>query len=153
MSRVRVIETMPTYCLIPGCDDVRKKQKQHPMSYHRFPKDRELCQQWLRAISHPRYDENTHPDSLKHQRVCSQHFTADDYERNLMAELMDKDKARRARTILKDRAVPSLFPQKTPGGGYTHPDPPGVSGASTADQPLQGQDIRTPSTPKVCLGL
>ena len=35
-------------------------------SYHRFPKlDRwELCKQWLRAIKHPRYDENIDPAIL-----------------------------------------------------------------------------------------
>ena len=83
---------MPPSCVVPGCDGPTERQK-IGVSYHRFPlamERRELCKQWLRAIRNPSYDENTDPALLKPLRVCSEHFTTDDFQRNYMAELMDQ---------------------------------------------------------------
>lgn len=50
--------------------------------YHRFPKDVEVRKQWI---------HNTGKESLfnaDHGWVCSEHFSDDDYERDLKAELL-----------------------------------------------------------------
>ena len=100
-------------CAVPGCVHSKKEQKQGVVSFHRFPVDRwGLCKRWLGAVGNPEYNERTDKNTLKALRVCGDHFTPEDFRRNLMAEMMDQGKRRKPRTWLQDNAVPSVFPQK-----------------------------------------
>lgn len=96
----------PSWCIVPGCT-LYKQSKAEGAIFHSFPlKDVERCRKWLMAIGHAKYGVDTAVDRMKSLRVCSKHFTDDDYKRDLQAELL-KIKGRRK---LKDTAVPSVFP-------------------------------------------
>lgn len=74
--------------------------------YHRFPKDPEVADQWYKACR--RADRFNFSVAV----VCSNHFTAEDYVRDIRNELLGLP-IRKARH-LKENAVPSLnlFPSK-----------------------------------------
>ena len=74
------------------------------VSYHCFPSDTALQQQWLAKISRADLVVS------KNSRLCSEHFTPDCYERDLKAELLGA----KPRAILKQDAVPSLFSHRPP---------------------------------------
>ena len=97
---------MATTCAVPGCNAKKKKG----LSYHYLPRSDDRRKQWLRVIKNPRYVETTDPKELLHVRVCSQHFKDDDFRRNFMAEMMPGKGNKKAATLLKDDAVPSVFP-------------------------------------------
>lgn len=85
-------------CFVPGCTPKTRKGQ---VSFHHFPiKDLERCKQWLRAIKHPKFGDDTVIENLKKCRICSLHFKHEDYEPNILAM---------KRTILKDTAIPSIF--------------------------------------------
>ena len=67
-------------------------------SYHRFPKDLKLQKVWIAACK--RKDEF----NVATAKVCSCHFTKDDFERDLKNELLNLP----PRNILKRTAFPSL---------------------------------------------
>ncbi|XP_068704476.1 THAP domain-containing protein 2-like [Montipora foliosa] len=85
------------YCAAFDCNNDSRKTT--GISYHCFPKDPSLREQWLAKISHA--------DLIisKSTRLCSEHFTPDCYERDLQAELLGSKK----RASLKADAVPSIF--------------------------------------------
>ncbi|XP_073720268.1 uncharacterized protein [Misgurnus anguillicaudatus] len=86
-------------CLVPGCSP--KTRKGRAVSFHHLPvKDWERCKQWLRAINHLKYREDTDAVHLKNLTVCSRHFKLDDWELNVLGM---------KRTALKDTAIPSIF--------------------------------------------
>lgn len=95
---------MPTRCMVSRCDNHRKKREQG-VSYHRLPTDADRCRAWLRAINNPKYDERAPASVLGNLRVCSLHFTADDYDRDMQREMMGGT----AKRLLKTSAVPRLF--------------------------------------------
>ena len=77
------------------------------VSYHCFPSDKALQDDWLARIS--RADLVV----TKHSRLCSLHFTPDDYEHDLRAELTGRKRKR----DLKTGVIPSIFshrPAKKP---------------------------------------
>ncbi|GBN71779.1 hypothetical protein AVEN_147050-1 [Araneus ventricosus] len=67
-------------CALPLCrNDSRKSNGE---SFHPFPKDENLCKQWL--FNCKRLDHvNT-----KYARVCSDHFHSDDYEDDMRNKLL-----------------------------------------------------------------
>ncbi|XP_065114772.1 uncharacterized protein [Paramisgurnus dabryanus] len=86
-------------CLVPGCSP--KTRKGRAVSFYHLPvKDWERCKQWLRAINHPKYGEDTGAVNLKHMTVCSLHFKPEDWELNVLGM---------KRNALKDTAIPSIF--------------------------------------------
>ncbi|XP_039520203.1 THAP domain-containing protein 5-like isoform X1 [Pimephales promelas] len=98
-------------CVVPGC--TTKTRKGQIVSFHHLPiRSFERCKQWLRAIKHPKFGEDTDLENLKTRRICSRHFKQEDYEPNVL---------RMRRTTLKDTAVPSIFT-------FPDDDQPGPSG-------------------------
>ncbi|XP_072547513.1 uncharacterized protein [Salminus brasiliensis] len=96
---------MPAECSVPGCEKYEVARAKGVI-FHRFPeKDVELCRKWLAAIGR---DVNTPRKNYVYLRVCSQHFTPEDYERDLKAELLGYP----PRLMLKKPAIPSLFIKK-----------------------------------------
>ena len=95
------------YCCVPLCrhssaeNALRVRSGLPRLSFHSFPnivKEKARAQQWISKI---RRDPG--PDFVINQntKVCSEHFTADDYS--------GKDPGA-ARRVLKKTAIPSLFP-------------------------------------------
>ena len=74
------------------------------ISYHCFPSDPSIREQWLAKISRADLVIS------KHSRLCSEHFTPDCYERDLKAELLGS----KPKPILKPDAFPSLFSHRPP---------------------------------------
>ncbi|XP_039667284.1 THAP domain-containing protein 1 A-like [Perca fluviatilis] len=86
-------------CFVPRC--TAKTRKGQAVSFHHLPvKHLERCKQWLRAINHPKFREDTDMGNLKNLRVCSRHFKLEDYEPNVLGM---------KRITLKDTAIPSIF--------------------------------------------
>ena len=69
---------------------------------HRFPKDDETKLKWIYLCGQKR--RKLHP---KNARICSLHFKASDYERNLKYELLQLPVPRHLQK-LKQGAVPTL---------------------------------------------
>lgn len=71
-------------CAVAACNNSKEKTDRAGLqvSYHRFPKDKQLKQEWVQKCGR---DEKMNPDTA---RVCSEHFTLEDFERNLKAELL-----------------------------------------------------------------
>lgn len=93
------------YCAAFGCNNDSRYNTS--VSYHCFPSDKALQDEWLARIS--RADLVV----TKHSRLCSLHFTPDDYERDLRAELTGRKRKR----DLKTGVIPSIFshrPAKKP---------------------------------------
>lgn len=74
------------------------------ISYHCFPSDPSIREQWLAKISRADLVIS------KHSRLCSVHFTPECYERDLKAELLGS----KPKAILKPDAIPSLFSHRPP---------------------------------------
>lgn len=88
--------------MAPGCTNYHGKNKS--VQYHHFPvDDKDLGQKWLRVM------KLASPPKLENARVCSLHFTDDDYE---PGGKLDKDGnvvlIRRHR-FRRETAVPSLI--------------------------------------------
>lgn len=69
---------MPTVCIVPGCKSVHRKGAD--ISFHELPKDEERRAKWLAICGIN--------DWYRHGRICSRHFEASAYERNLKYELL-----------------------------------------------------------------
>lgn len=91
--------------------------------FHGLPtRDPQRCRTWLRAIQNPRFDENTPSSKYSGVRVCSLHFTPEDYEEDFRAKILNIA----PRPTLKSGAVPSVFPGRRlgeAGGSDTPPVP------------------------------
>lgn len=75
---------MPYYCAVADWKSVNKKSNDYEITFHRFPtKSRKLCQRWIHKCR--RQDRELNPDN---SRICSLHFTANDFERDLQGELL-----------------------------------------------------------------
>ncbi|RZF41315.1 hypothetical protein LSTR_LSTR000029 [Laodelphax striatellus] len=88
-------------CAVAVCNNSRKETRffDKKIMYHRFPKDPLVSKQWAHCCR--RADKYFNPQSAV---MCSEHFTSDDYERDLKSELLKLP----SKKILKPRAVPSL---------------------------------------------
>ena len=80
-------------CAVATCPS----PKDNDTTYHRFPKDNEFRQKWLIACKRA---DKINPNT---STVCSQHFKADNYERDLKNELLGLPLRKR----LKPGAIPS----------------------------------------------
>jgi len=91
-----------TRCAVAGCGNSLQKTKVNSESkrvrYHRFPTDLQFRQEWATKCQR---DGKWDPASC---HVCSEHFTEDDYQHDLKAELLNLPK----KFILKKDAVPSI---------------------------------------------
>ena len=96
-SIFRVFVDKMVYCAAFDCNNDSRKTT--GISYHCFPKDPSLREQWLAKISRADLVIS------KNTRLCSEHFTPDCYERDLQAELFGLKR----RASLKADAVPSIF--------------------------------------------
>jgi len=92
-----IAKTEMVYCM--GYDCSNDSRFTTGVTYHRLPKDKELCSQWLAKISR----EN--PTISKNSVVCSDHFTPECFERNLKAELLGT----KPKATLKSNAIPTIF--------------------------------------------
>ncbi|XP_059209098.1 uncharacterized protein LOC131988095 [Centropristis striata] len=96
---------MPGMCSVPGCRGYRKARSRGVV-FHSLPtRDPQRCRSWLKAIQSPKFNENTPVSKYGNIRVCSQHFTAEDYEPDIQAELMKTT----PRKILKSHVIPTVF--------------------------------------------
>ncbi len=99
--RVNLSVTEMVFCCAFGCNNSDKSRQQHGLSFHRFPKDLTVRKQWVHALRLQSLPANFD----KTGRVCSAHFTASDFQRDLKAELLCESSRRK----LKEGAVPSVF--------------------------------------------
>lgn len=91
--------------------------------FHGLPtRDPPRCRAWLRAIQSPRFDENTPASKYSSVRVCSLHFTPQDYEEDFRAKILNIP----PKPVLKNGAVPSVFP----GTKYSEPGRRGTSASA-----------------------
>lgn len=92
---------MPTHCVAFGCHNICVKGNDKKIHFFTFPSDESTRSKWLVAIKREKYSWKTS------HRLCSDHFTEDDYERNpsFMAEYGYAE----ARPRLRTGAVPSVF--------------------------------------------
>ena len=88
--------TMPTRCIVAGCSNTPKDG----VRLHRFPKDPALRKIWAAKVRLTRANwDGPSPTSV----ICSDHFTADDYEKTLHEEFGIPARGPR----LKDSAIPT----------------------------------------------
>ncbi|XP_063437815.1 uncharacterized protein LOC134718896 [Mytilus trossulus] len=80
---------MPTRCCVPGCS---------VSGGHKFPSNPELCLKWRVALKRSDPTKGLWKPG-KHDIVCHQHFTVNDYKETLLGD----------RSRLKVDAVPSVF--------------------------------------------
>ncbi|XP_064456907.1 uncharacterized protein LOC135367543 [Ornithodoros turicata] len=66
------------------------------VTYHKFPRDETLFKQWIIKIKR---DEGPLFEVTRHTKVCSKHFTEDNFVPNVAS----------GKRILRDDAVPSVF--------------------------------------------
>ncbi|XP_038117726.1 nuclear transcription factor Y subunit beta isoform X1 [Culex quinquefasciatus] len=107
-----------SHCLVMGCRNRQLLNQTNTRSYFRFPRDPEMCKQWVEFCNRPelwkKYDENGPEYLYKSSRICSDHFQPNDFNNpNLFSQ------------GLKKGSVPTLYPaSKEPktrisiGGGF-----------------------------------
>ena len=71
-----VTNTMPNQCQFPNCNIKKTPASLRGRSFHRIPTNEEQKQLWLTALG---IDPSTPAESLKHLRVCSDHFGTEDF--------------------------------------------------------------------------
>ena len=98
-------------CAVYNCNNSgrqSKKGEERALYFHTFPvKDPELTRIWIEKC------KNYNLISVSSERglgICSAHFTADDYVRDLEHELLNLPLRRR----LKPGTIPSIFPDPDP---------------------------------------
>ncbi|GAB6030018.1 hypothetical protein CHUAL_014170 [Chamberlinius hualienensis] len=102
---------MPIACAVIECRNTGRLKSTRPdIIFHQFPTRNELiCQKWVHLCK--RKDKiNT-----KNARICSNHFVADDYERDLKNELLGIP----TKKLLKSTAIPSVFNGRKPSVSIT----------------------------------
>ena len=87
---------MPHNCCVTFCNATSKKSKN--LRFHRFPKKRELNEQWIAKI---RRDEGDYFAVTENTRVCSKHFCEEDYKVS--------ENGRGKKIVLKKVAVPTIL--------------------------------------------
>lgn len=85
-------------CAAADCKNKSDNSSKLGISFHIFPKEPSLCKTWIHFCKRL--------DSFNTQtaRLCSEHFKADDFERDLRAELLNIPK----RSLLKTGAIPTV---------------------------------------------
>ena len=90
---------MPKNCCVPHCTKKVYVEEGKKISFHRFPKEKNLLDLWIRAI---RRDIGSYFQINKNTSVCSRHFKPEDFKETLSG-----------RRILWNGAVPSKFDWKS----------------------------------------
>lgn len=85
-------------CVVKGCKNYSNKKNKQLVRYFSFPNDENLKKQWISACQ---IDCEKH--NIKYSRVCSNHFTDEDY--SLRDKLLNIALEKRK---LKKYAVPSM---------------------------------------------
>ncbi|KAG8333478.1 hypothetical protein J6590_000626 [Homalodisca vitripennis] len=88
-------------CVVAGCRNKRAETRnstEDRVVYHRFPTDEGMYKQWIQRC------RRSDKINYRYASVCSDHFTDEDYKRDLKAELLKITPKR----LLKPGAVPSL---------------------------------------------
>ena len=98
------LSKMPSKCAVYGCASDGKNQKKNggkDFKFFTFPKDPIVRELWVKKCCRA--------DALntKYARICSAHFTKEDYIDDLKARLLNIDSPGNKRSLKKD-AVPSL---------------------------------------------
>lgn len=89
-------------CSVAGCNcDNQSRDFNKDISFYRFPKDEIICKAWANAC------ERSDKFKPNNGRICSKHFSKDDFERNLKYELLNYSPINRR--TLKSSAVPTLL--------------------------------------------
>ena len=94
---------------MPSCVFVsfsNRSWKPPGVSLYQFAKDTELHKRWTAAV----HCENLAPNYRESAYECSAHFQNSDFERDMLAELMNVPRP----TKLKIGTVPTVFPHKPP---------------------------------------
>ena len=86
---------MVQHCCLSTCKNSRHNTKN--VSYHRFPKREKLQKEWAKRC------KSNNKINFNVSRLCSAHFLADDFERDLQHELLNLP----LKKMLKSDAVPS----------------------------------------------
>lgn len=93
------------HCSIFGCNNNSFRQKH--LSYFRFPRSEEIRQAWIHRCDRKDSDGSKWKPR-KNSVICSEHFTPEDFQRNLKSELLNLSGTKKEKTLLKDNAIPSL---------------------------------------------
>lgn len=90
------------FCVVKDCHN--QSDKNRDVSFHSFPKDKNLKRKWETNIKRTEYP--------KFGKVCSNHFEEGMFERNLKAEMCPELYGARSKTKrrLVPDAVPTIFP-------------------------------------------
>lgn len=83
-------------CAVNGCGNHSRHIKSKGFSLHTFPRDSKLREKWVKAC------KRSNRFSPNKARVCSDHFDEQDYERDLMSELLN--------LVPKKRLKPNVIP-------------------------------------------
>ena len=102
ISRSR-LNKMP-HCVVVGCNEQAKKNKDPKVRFHCFPEDPELYRAWVNAVK-----RTTLP---KDPRVCSRHFERACFDESFLMELQLMGSSRK-KISLKPDAIPTIFPHKS----------------------------------------
>lgn len=62
-------------CAVPGCHTYDRFAKTVGISLYRFPKNKSICEQWLKRIKNKELSEK----GIGTKRVCSLHFKQKDF--------------------------------------------------------------------------
>ena len=89
---------MPQNCCVPNCTKKVYWEEDLKISFHKFPKNKDLLAAWIRAV---RRDVGRRFRITLHTRVCSRHFKDSDFQKTLAG-----------RRTLRPTAVPSIFSWK-----------------------------------------
>lgn len=94
-------------CCVPGCENDQRDKACADLHWHTFPlSDKKLLSAWLARIRRKDFMPN------KHSRICSEHFDANCYERDLQSEFVASGELSgykiRRRRYLKPGSTPSL---------------------------------------------
>ena len=99
-----------SYCCVPSCrnSSARKEEREQlglsKVSFHSFPSDKKRKKEWIAKIKR---DSGAKFNLTKSTKICSEHFTCDDYTTTFADLLLPREKPQ-----LKSNAVPSVFSWK-----------------------------------------
>ena len=109
---------MPSECAAPNCREYQRKENQ--LSFHTFPSNQNVCQQWLQKLNRCEFDSKGQLKPWKpnrHSVLCSKHFQFEDFTTKtqlFMKKSIDLGAYNRVKhgykKVLKPDAVPSIFP-------------------------------------------
>ncbi|KAF7278037.1 hypothetical protein GWI33_008956 [Rhynchophorus ferrugineus] len=90
-------------CAVVGCNSTHRRTKGGSIKYHRFPGDSNTRNQWLQACGKTLNNCST-------ARICSRHFSASSYERDVQHELLGlPTRCRLKRGAVPDQNLPTDF--------------------------------------------